>query len=31
MGQVLCLVMIGCGASLLVYLHHRKGMVINER
>jgi phosphatidylglycerol:prolipoprotein diacylglycerol transferase len=31
MGQVLCLLMIGCGASLLVYLHHRQGMIINTR
>ena len=31
MGQLLCLLMIGCGASLLVYLHHRQGMIINTR
>jgi len=31
MGQLLCLLMIGCGASLLVYLHHRQGMIINSR
>jgi phosphatidylglycerol:prolipoprotein diacylglycerol transferase len=31
MGQLLCLLMIGCGASLLVYLHHRQKIVIHTR
>jgi phosphatidylglycerol:prolipoprotein diacylglycerol transferase len=31
MGQVLCLLMIGCGVSLLIYLHHRQGIIINTR
>ena len=31
MGQVLCLVMIGCGASLLIYLRHRQTIIINTR
>jgi len=30
MGQVLCLLMIGCGASLLVYLHRRQRIIINS-
>ncbi|MGA9477020.1 MAG: prolipoprotein diacylglyceryl transferase family protein, partial [Desulfobacterales bacterium] len=30
MGQVLCLLMIGCGASLLVYLHRRQRIITNS-
>ncbi|MGB5421789.1 MAG: prolipoprotein diacylglyceryl transferase [Desulfobacterales bacterium] len=31
MGQLLCLLMIGCGASLLFYLHHRQRIIKNSR
>jgi phosphatidylglycerol:prolipoprotein diacylglycerol transferase len=31
MGQILCLLMIGCGAYLLVYLYHRQRIIINTR
>ena len=31
MGQLLCLLMIGCGASLLVYLHHQQRIIKNSR